>query len=112
MSFLYCRNCGHKNIYTLTPPNFCNSCGESFSDNSTKAKKVREIPSEPLNDDETDIDQVPIIARLEVDISHDKSKVFKGSELLRIEEPEVNKQKPKSVKKKTKSKVRRQVKRN
>jgi|SRR6056300_676176 len=115
MSNLYCPGCGHKNIYNLHIPKFCNSCGSSFQiesqakvaqKTSTKGNTAAEI-----DEDESDIDYVPEINKLQYEVSHAMSNVFKGKDILGIEEEELNKI-TKSRGEKKKNKVRRSSKRN
>ena len=112
MSYLYCRHCGHKNIFTLNPPNFCNSCGTAFIEGASPQKSKVEREERPLEDDETDVHEVPDVGKLDVDISYGERKVWKGSDFLQIEESEVEQNKNKRAKKSKKSNVRRKVRRS
>ena len=93
MSILYCPDCGHKNEYSIHPPNFCGDCGASLGKKPKKGKARGKKPEslahdmfakeDSLKDDETDIDYVPDIGKLDVEISYEgAARVFKGSDLL------------------------------
>jgi len=93
MRSTFCTSCGGKNEFSYQPPKFCNHCGESFggipTTDKSLAKKVNPLakrkPSVPLKEDETDIDFVPNIAKLEyeIDIPHDN--IHKMSDILNEE---------------------------
>lgn len=100
---MYCTNCGSKITYSVAPPNFCSSCGEAIESNVSESKRqpeaekslgssrqpkytplpkkrsLRERPNVALAEDETDIDYVPDISKLqyEIDIPKDNIKSFK-----------------------------------
>ena len=96
MSILYCSECGYKNEYTLHPPNFCGGCGEKIElggKGSPAKKKTRETrggelqkPSfaKKLDDDETDIDFVPNLKKLDIDVSYESegNRTFKGEDIV------------------------------
>lgn len=96
MAFKYCKSCGAKTQYLGVVPKFCSSCGESFSGSSSasiQAERLvrknpikREVPSEKLNEDETDVDYVPNIASLSYDVSPFDQKTFKAEELFNLPE--------------------------
>ena len=83
MSELYCPHCGHKNIYNLNRPKFCNNCGESFSAKADQAKSsakiVKTVKKRPLHQEEddeegTDIFHVPTLRRgLTFDVAYEKN---------------------------------------
>ena len=126
MSVIYCQNCGHKNLFSLTPPRFCGQCGEPFdkkieqnkSQNKKILKKSRATTEEVVDEDpeidpdESDIDYVPDLTRgLEYDIEIDKGSVYKGSDFLNVEnENQTELQTQESAKKE--NKIRRQSKRS
>lgn len=101
MSTLYCPECGYKNEYTIKPPNFCGGCGISL-DGSTSpkgkaGKKTNKKPAKrkmkkpdfmtDASEDETDIEYVPEIGDLNVDIDYEgQTKVFKVEDLFTDEE--------------------------
>ena len=94
MSTLYCPDCGYKNEYSIHPPSFCGGCGGSLGKKAKRGKArgkklENRAKEEPLNDDETNIDYVPDIGKLDVEISYEGSaKVFKGRDLLPSREAE------------------------
>ena len=108
MRSIYCTSCGSKILYSVNAPNFCTACGESTGlglrvasasveapvKEAPKAKQAenpryaplpkktplsKRRPAPPLADDETDIDYVPQISKLqyEIDIPRDTIKSFK-----------------------------------
>jgi hypothetical protein len=74
----YCQNCGSKNEYRFTKPKFCSSCGQPLSGEVAPQKKTpkKEAPKKSrasesygdLDQDGTDIYEVPDISRLEYEI--------------------------------------------
>ena len=110
MQTLFCSECGHKMTYSGAKPKFCSSCGTPIGKVSpdkpaaATAPKRRRVPSfreqmdggeqtkgdegtyEGDDDDETDIDYVPDIRRLEYTISNDNvgNKTHKLSDLLDV----------------------------
>ena len=105
MSNLYCPECGHKNTFSVHRPNFCSSCGFSFSSASTGSSKNFKKDSTPkdLDEEGSDVLEVPNIPKLDVDISYEgMAKVYKGSDF--VVETEDNKNiKPKSERKRRKT---------
>lgn len=93
----FCPSCGGKNEYSYQPPKFCNNCGAPFDGvsvssttptaPSTKKKTglIKRAPVKPLKEDETDIEQVPSIARLEYDIDMPQDNIHKMSDILNEE---------------------------
>lgn len=101
MRSIYCTSCGSKISYSVAAPNFCSSCGEPMGSSSNASQKVPEPEAKPavnsryrqlpkkrslrqrpevsLAEDETDIDYVPDISKLqyEIDIPKDNIKSFK-----------------------------------
>ena len=105
MAFNYCKSCGHKNIFTLDPPNFCGGCGNSFVSASppkstkTKARKkasgravAEGAPDggrdkyEDFDPDGLDIFKVPKIDKLSYSIEMDPSNKINLSDLIDVEE--------------------------
>jgi hypothetical protein len=103
MSVIYCPECGFKNSYTLNVPNFCGGCAVPLKKgvkekvtNSAIANKEEHVE---LEDDETDMDYVPEINELQYEVSQGGLQVFKGGQLLGLNENdfgEINKRKTKS----------------
>ena len=85
MSELYCPHCGHKNIYNLNRPKFCNNCGESFFTKAEQAKssakvvktvKKRPLHQEDYDEEGTDVFHVPTLSRgLAFDVSYEQNKI-------------------------------------
>ncbi len=48
---LYCRHCGSPNMYTLKKPDFCQSCGKSFSEGYAVSEKKSENSKPQLKKD-------------------------------------------------------------
>ena len=94
MSFKSCNNCGHKNSYLAVEPKFCTNCGKelggsaasSFSSSITQRPNVRS--NVKLNEDETDINFVPNIRKLEYDISPFEKNSVKFEDLFNLENEE------------------------
>lgn len=87
MSYKYCENCGHKNQYIGVLPKFCNNCGSNMSgEKSVKRVVKNSIASKKskveLNEDETDMDYVPNISKLEYEVSAFEQKTFKLGDII------------------------------
>lgn len=80
MSNIYCSSCGAKNTYELKRPNFCNNCGASFTDSSSRKDdsiKVKEKKIESsLNEEESDSTFVPNISKLEYEVDYTEANNF------------------------------------
>lgn len=82
MGNIYCPSCGYKNTYSLSRPNFCSSCGEPFSSNA-KIKTNKMPTNEDLDEDGTDVFEVPDIRNLDVSVSYEGMGVkHKGSDFI------------------------------
>ena len=86
----YCKKCGHDNKYVGVQPKFCSSCGSSLSEVSSEP--VRHVvnrsiaskkPSVVLNEDETDVEYVPDIRRLQYDVEVAPSRTIKMGDILK-----------------------------
>ena len=75
MAVTFCTNCGAKYEFNGFAPNFCSKCGTQM--NGSKAASVPTRNTEKLpfasrnevdNEDDTDIDSVPQLDKLDVDI--------------------------------------------
>lgn len=94
MSYLYCSDCGTKLEYSYSKPKFCSSCGNKFGSPGLISKKTiknTEIEAK-LSDDETQINELPHIERLEVDFESHGNNVFSFASLAGKPEPETVKQ--------------------
>ena len=76
MSFTYCKSCGHKNIYAVTPPKFCGGCGASLGSVSQtmpikKVRRTRVAPEGVDSEDGEDINEIPNIGDFKFSVSND-----------------------------------------
>lgn len=74
MNHIFCSNCGNKIQYNLAKPNFCTKCGSSLSsihasDAIVTKQKVSKVDVD-LEEDETDVDDLPNLKRIAVDIEN------------------------------------------
>jgi len=82
MGNIYCPSCGYKNAYSLSRPNFCSSCGEPFNANA-KIKTNKMPTNEDLDEDGTDVFEIPDIRNLDVSVSYEGMGVkHKGSDFI------------------------------
>ena len=136
MSYLYCQSCGSKNSYIGDKPNFCSSCGNGVGGvakatpaparntikrgsglirvDESNSGLVRADESDE-NEDESDIDYVPHIGGIEVDIDMGNigmSQTYAAHEIIgtNVETPQDQKIEEKEPKQK--APVRRSVKPN
>jgi hypothetical protein len=94
MSFTYCKSCGHKNIYSLTAPNFCSGCGVSLGSTSkvmpTKKVRRQKNQQDPVDfEDGEDINSVPEISNFKFSVSNDgsyKNKIKLGEIIPNIDQ--------------------------
>lgn len=74
----YCQHCGSKNEYRFNKPKFCSNCGQPLAGEAVtpkqtiKPKKKQVSISQDLDEDGTDIYEVPEITSLayEIDVSN------------------------------------------
>ena len=72
MASIFCPDCGAKNNFTLKKPNFCQSCGETFSAfGMVKDSKLKSKSSANLQNE----DSVPNISKLEYEIDLPKNNI-------------------------------------
>lgn len=74
MNHIFCSNCGNKIQYNLAKPNFCTKCGTALSSLSVsneivKKKNTPNIDID-LEEDETDIEDLPNLKKIAVDIEN------------------------------------------
>lgn len=93
----FCPSCGGKNEFSYQPPKFCSNCGAPFdslgtsfskSASPTKTKRtglIKKTPAKPLKEDETDVEEVPSIAKLEYDIDVPQDNIHKMSDIFNEE---------------------------
>lgn len=75
MASIFCTNCGAKHEYSGFAPNFCSKCGTQIGGNKPqKAEAPKRVPAKTQeveyedSEDNTDIDYVPELDKLDVDI--------------------------------------------
>lgn len=78
MNHVFCTDCGNKIEYAYSKPKFCSSCGSKVGGGPSLKKDAVKKPSsgEVLAADETDIDFIPDIDRISVDIEQFSDNVF------------------------------------
>ena len=77
----YCQHCGSKNEYRFNKPKFCSNCGQPLAREAItpkqilKPKKKQVSTSQDLDEEGTDIYEVPEITSLayEIDVSNQGS---------------------------------------
>lgn len=105
MQHIYCTECGSKVSYSGAKPKFCSSCGSPIGSiasgqikkkdtHRNEARVTQNLNSQPLADDETDIDYVPKIRGLDYDIAQEGSgnKVYKFGDIVNVEQKPKNKE--------------------
>jgi len=75
MNHVFCTECGNKIGFLHAKPNFCSKCGSSTSA-SLKTNKYEAEEEESLRDDETSVQEVPDIHKLDVDVEQYRDNVF------------------------------------
>jgi len=89
----YCTTCGSPTDYSLKLPLFCSSCGKSFDTNNTSASKAQskqiiakqnleEDQYEDEDSDSEEINYVPDISDLDVDLQVPQNKPVKLGSIL------------------------------
>lgn len=89
----YCTSCGSPTDYSLKPPLFCSSCGKSFDINNISASKVQskqiitkqnleEDQYEDEDSDSEEVNYVPDISDLDVDLQIPQNKPVKLGSIL------------------------------
>jgi hypothetical protein len=91
----YCTDCGSPTEYSIKPPLFCSNCGKSYNNISVPNKvEVKKIESKVKNlnveadydyDDDSegeDLNHVPNISNLQMDLDIPKNKSVKLGSLL------------------------------
>ena len=91
----YCTDCGSPTEYSIKPPLFCSNCGKSYNNISVPSKlEVKKIESKVKNlnieadydyDDDSegeDLNHVPNISNLQMDLDIPKNKSVKLGSLL------------------------------
>ena len=74
MASVFCTNCGAKHEYSGFAPNFCSKCGSQMNGKvsaQTQKKANRNVDQEDIeeeSEDNTNIDELPNIDKLDVEI--------------------------------------------
>jgi len=77
MNHIYCTDCGTKMTYAHSKPNFCSKCGSGTGAIAKKvANATNTLITEDLLEDETSIDEVPMLDGLSVDVEHYDDNIF------------------------------------
>jgi hypothetical protein len=77
MQSIFCTNCGGKHEYAGFAPNFCSKCGGSMNgkvSSQLQKKPSRTVSSDDIEDeseDNTNIDELPNISKIDVEIEMD-----------------------------------------
>lgn len=102
MQFIYCTECGSKNVYSGSKPKFCSSCGHpmgttSSTKNNNLNKEAIVQTKASLAENETDIDYVPSISSLQYEISDDGtlgSKTINVGDIFNAQEASQKRRRP------------------
>lgn len=78
MKSLFCFSCGFKMEYNHAPPNFCAKCGEAQGSTATKPKTS--VPPNSLDEDETNVEELPDIQKLEFENEDNVAELPAGSQ--------------------------------
>jgi len=104
MASVFCTNCGAKHEYAGFAPNFCSKCGGSIGGKvSAQLQKksnsiARSDDVEEESEDNTNIDEVPSISKLDVEIEMDGGfRAFNLEDLSRNPQAGARKFAPKRV---------------
>jgi len=76
MNHVFCMDCGNKISFSLSKPSFCSKCGAKMGTSSSVGSSKKEVKEERLAEDETSIDEVPFVGRLDVDVEQYENNVF------------------------------------
>ena len=83
MNSVYCTSCGAKIEYSYPKPKFCSSCGTSmYPEVSQMPSKSSVAQTQPLQEDETNIERVPNISQISYDVDYGMPNVIKGKEMI------------------------------
>ena len=77
MSTVFCSSCGAKHQYAGFPPNFCSKCGSPMTAKAVQQSTAKVQPQktaeptdiEELSEDNSDINELPHLDKLDVEIS-------------------------------------------
>tara|TARA_R110000824_G_scaffold370738_1_gene560411 strand:+ start:583 stop:909 length:327 start_codon:yes stop_codon:yes gene_type:complete len=76
MAHLFCHSCGTKIEYAHAEPNFCVKCGQSLNSTASIQTPTSPVESKPISDDETDAQQIPSLANIQVEIQAEGNHTF------------------------------------
>jgi len=82
---IYCSSCGAVHSFALAKPNFCSKCGNGLNPNTINAQKASEtlkIHLENVVEDDYEVQSVPDIKNLDVEISINQLKPEKISDIV------------------------------
>lgn len=84
MNRIYCTECGAKVEYAYSKPKFCSNCGTGFGGlQKNKSNFKKTVESEPLNEDETEFEEVPQLYNgLAVETESNGNNVFSFESLV------------------------------
>lgn len=83
MLYNYCKSCGSKNYYALSPPQFCSSCGSAFGGSQAVASQKAQDNTKP----KPLVKKRPLRRRLD----HDNEEEIQQNDGLDINEiPKIN----------------------
>jgi hypothetical protein len=77
MNVEYCTQCGHKNVYSATPPNFCGGCGTPFNKQVGVDRSINAVAEETLAEEREAIPDLTKIA-YEVEMDNGNRKITLG----------------------------------
>jgi hypothetical protein len=78
MATQYCQDCGAKNIYEVSPPKFCGSCGFRFGKVFSSKSSTPELEVPPLEETDSEGLRIPHIDRLSCDFGSATRKITIG----------------------------------
>jgi hypothetical protein len=87
MAHLFCHSCGTKIEYAHAQPNFCVKCGQALNSNATTQASAPPVEVKPISDDETDAQQIPSLASIQVDYEAGGNHTFTLGSLAGKETP-------------------------
>ena len=76
---MFCTECGSKMEYSYSKPKFCSTCGsrcDGKSDKSELKSKKEHLEQESLSEDETSIDELPDVTKIDVELESNGNNVF------------------------------------
>ena len=91
MNHVFCTECGNKIEYAYSKPKFCSGCGNKCGGGAKIGEKaISKVESEQIEeslaDDETAINELPEISRLEVETESYGNNVFSFESLVGVKD--------------------------